>query len=874
MSETTSIYLSYHPQDRTFALKLAADLKNAGVKVWADYLEIDIKPAELIASKRDEQRSNCSAFLAILSSSYVGDEKCRSEMSEAQSQSKTIIPILLDAPENVSSAYPNAIQFSMWRNPDQYAQSFQNIMPTVKDFVGDIPSSTDQYLNTLAAELISYDGVINYVSLSVHAEPADEAEFDLNLDEEESDDDVDDDAETDEDELADDFESLDDASGAMLTLSDIHEALEIHPACILLGAAGSGKSTTLRRVALEKIWAYRSDRFENPLPIWIDLADEGGEQYAKLLSKHAPLEQAALAELILEDQIILFLDGLNEMGENAARNAKQLSDWLYEADSPEQVIVACRAASYGEALNLDLPLVMLDPLDSDRVHDLTSYHLPKNLADQFLGKVLNEAGVIKNTLVMMPMYLRKLLDIFQDQSVDELPTTVSRLLQNWIVFNWKVANQPQDSFVEITKTLSELAAGMLDQNASTSVSLTSAIQMISGKNRPDNDENRTIMSQLYQAVEANLVLLKGTKLRFAHPLLGSYFAAVTLQRDGVQHTVSKPVFDNKEFRRLPGKWDQPVMLLLGTVDDKDGVVLEVAKRDPYLAVACVAGGISVSDETKQVLRDVLSDKLDQNDWRLTYTTVRSLIQLGQADLVWSMIEDLAYGSPFKQRVAAWALGEIRHPASIPVLVEALENVEIRPIVQKALIKIGAPSIPEMVPLLDEEEYETHWDLRNTVAQTLAAIGDPEAIDYLLESLYDSVYEVRWSVANALSTFGEAAVSGLVEVVFEAESLEEEDGDTCHAAASALVWIGSQTAIEGLLNALRDANSSRRAIVAESLAEATHPLAVPALIERLGDTDYADWDDEESIADIAAMSLSRIGTHEAITAVEKWQNETS
>jgi HEAT repeat protein len=237
-----------------------------------------------------------------------------------------------------------------------------------------------------------------------------------------------------------------------------------------------------------------------------------------------------------------------------------------------------------------------------------------------------------------------------------------------------------------------------------------------------------------------------------------------------------------------------------------------------------------------------------------------------------MIEDLAYGDPFEQRVAAWALGEIGHPAAIPVLVEALENDIIRTIVQKALIKIGSPAIPEMVQLLDEEEFETHWELRSIIAQTLLAIGDPAAVEYLLESLYDSEYEVRWSAANAISGFGEVAVAGLLEIVFEAESLEDEDGDICHAAASALVWIGSQTAIEGLLNALRDVDANRRAVVAESLAEATHPLVVPALIERLNDADFAEWDDEENIAEIAAMSLERIGTSEAIAAVEKWRRE--
>lgn len=863
MTETAHVTLSYHSFDRIFALKLAADLKNAGVRVWADYLDVDVNAFHAIQSKQNEQRITCSAFLAILSPHYVGEGNCRTQLSEAGEQNKTIIPILLNAPASVVDAYENAIEYRSWRDEEQYAQSLQKTLDILKGFVGEQPDQIDQYLNTFTAELAGYEGVIDYVALSVHAEPAEEDEDDIN---------VDDDPIEDEGDVEDDF--VEETSSIMLALSDIDEALDLHPSFVLLGSAGSGKSTILRRVALEKIWAYRADRDENPLPILIDLASIDDEHPQKLLTKHAPLAPDALQELILNDQVILLIDGLNEMGETAPRQAKRLSDWIYEVDSPQQIIVACRAASYGDSLNLDLPLVTLDPINAAQVRELAALHLDGEHLSTLLDALISENDTFKNPLIVIPMYLRQLIDFFQYQPQEVLPTTLAKLLQKLVTLSWARIHQGP-SAIDVTRVeamLSQLAAGMIDDNKATSVGIAWAVQIISGKNQPDTQEQSAILYDLMVAADAKLVQINGKQVRFAHALFGSYFAALTLERDGVQHTVSAPVFDSKEFRRLPGKWDAPVIILLGLVNDRDAIVLEVAKRDPYLAAECIAGGIPVSDETKQTLHDVLFEKLDQNDWRLTYTTVRSLIQLGKPDLVWTMIEDLAYGDPFEQRVAAWALGEIGHAAAIPVLVEALENDLIRTIVQKALIKIGSPAIPELVQLLDEDEYETHWELRSTIAQTLLAIGDPESVDYLLDSLYDSVYEVRWSAANAISGFGEAAVAGLLEIVFESESLEDEDGDTCHAAASALVWIGSQAAIEGLLDALRDADGNRRAIVAESLAEAMHPLVVPALIERLSDTVYADWDDEENIADIAAMSLVRIGTPEAITAVEKWRQE--
>jgi hypothetical protein len=89
----THIFLSYRSSEVEFALKLAADLKNAGVKLWMDRL--DISPGDDWRSSLEYAVLDSEAVIAVLSPEYVGSRYCLRELARADRLEKTIFPILL-----------------------------------------------------------------------------------------------------------------------------------------------------------------------------------------------------------------------------------------------------------------------------------------------------------------------------------------------------------------------------------------------------------------------------------------------------------------------------------------------------------------------------------------------------------------------------------------------------------------------------------------------------------------------------------------------------------------------------------------------------------------------------------------------------------
>ena len=83
-----------------------------------------------------------------------------------------------------------------------------------------------------------------------------------------------------------------------------------------------------------------------------------------------------------------------------------------------------------------------------------------------------------------------------------------------------------------------------------------------------------------------------------------------------------------------------------------------------------------------------------------------------------------------RRQAALAIAAIGAPAKemIPVLVKMFRNhhrqyAELDRAVADALANIGAPSVPALIPLLEDEDYWTRYE----ASKLLKRIGTPEAL---------------------------------------------------------------------------------------------------------------------------------------------------
>ncbi len=151
-------------------------------------------------------------------------------------------------------------------------------------------------------------------------------------------------------------------------VDDLRAAVREHQRVILLGAPGSGKTTTLWRMVHDYATAARGDA-QMPLPVFVPLSgytdDEPFEVYlGRHLGPLAPYVDTYRAS----GRLILLLDGLNEMPQAGyAERVRRIQEALDRcADRNEIAVVTCRPLDYVVKLKR-LQKVEVAPLDMERI---------------------------------------------------------------------------------------------------------------------------------------------------------------------------------------------------------------------------------------------------------------------------------------------------------------------------------------------------------------------------------------------------------------------------------------------------------------------------------------------------------------------------
>jgi TIR domain len=184
MSDERHIFLSYRSIEADFALKLAADLKNAGVNLWMDRLD-GIRGGDDWRRQIEDALSpdHCALMIAALSPEYLNADYCRNELARADRLKIPFLPALLypvpDIPIQIERL--QYILFCQqdksgklertWRETDLYDSALQNLLKALPAAQkGAVPDAETQYLTSLISELESRKGVLEYVELSAQAD--------------------------------------------------------------------------------------------------------------------------------------------------------------------------------------------------------------------------------------------------------------------------------------------------------------------------------------------------------------------------------------------------------------------------------------------------------------------------------------------------------------------------------------------------------------------------------------------------------------------------------------------------------------------------------------------------------------------------------
>ena len=126
--------------------------------------------------------------------------------------------------------------------------------------------------------------------------------------------------------------------------------------------------------------------------------------------------------------------------------------------------------------------------------------------------------------------------------------------------------------------------------------------------------------------------------------------------------------------------------------------------------------------------------------------------------------------------AARALGDTKHPAAIPFLMEALrdsswwfEREQAASDLLTAIENMGAAVVEPLIEALGDKE----GTVRKYAAIMLGDLGDVRAIEELGMALYDLHHEVGEAAAEALAKFGAPAVDILIKSLSHPEAAIRE-----------------------------------------------------------------------------------------------------
>lgn len=159
--------------------------------------------------------------------------------------------------------------------------------------------------------------------------------------------------------------------------------------------------------------------------------------------------------------------------------------------------------------------------------------------------------------------------------------------------------------------------------------------------------------------------------------------------------------------------------------------------------------------------------------------------------------------------AAHALGSLSRPRTVPALVSAMGDaqVRVRQAAAQALTRIGEPAVPALVTALEGMGGR----LAPYALWALGEIGSPAAIDALVRGASDSHgWRVRWSAVESLGdTGGEKAIQALVG------ALGDRDHRVRRKASERLQTIGER-AVKPLAYLLRHSDRVTRSEARKTL----------------------------------------------------------
>jgi hypothetical protein len=191
------------------------------------------------------------------------------------------------------------------------------------------------------------------------------------------------------------------------------------------------------------------------------------------------------------DEIILLLDGLNELGHETHRRARELREWISSQSAPQHLVVTCRSEEYQTENDLGLPIVMIGEIDETQVRQYAAAYLGHDGSEEFLQSFVAKVDErpadpeMCLDLTKNPFLLTALLVIYANSRNSLLPSRRGELFERLVSTLWE-REQQRNTFGWIPQrdmevALSRLAVSMIEGDMPTRVSIEYALDHIQAR---------------------------------------------------------------------------------------------------------------------------------------------------------------------------------------------------------------------------------------------------------------------------------------------------------------------------------------------------------------------------------------------------------
>jgi len=530
-----------------------------------------------------------------------------------------------------------------------------------------------------------------------------------------------------------------DVDGESRALHDLERILSVRPRLLLLGDPGTGKSTTLRWLA-RRAEAYRPVLV--PLSRW-----EKDQSFADFLAPQGRPEE-----------LMLLLDGLNELGPHPESRLRELAEWLSEAN-PAQVVLTARPPGPDHFdIGGDLARATLRELTTGQVRGIAERRLGTEAAAGFV------AQVPRSRPARNPYLLTALLYLFEQHPGERLPLSAGRLLGRLAETVWEQQRSARPEMPPWEHAIDahiRLARAMDPDERGEDLTPAQVVSIFVGEALPA------------ASVAAGLLVHDGEFVRFEHDLLRSYFLAEAFAAVGADGFLTW-------CRANPAHWQSTALAWSGLSAQADEFLAKLHWSDAaeLIGRGYVAGPAVVRRHVERAMSDLFA-----GEWRTFHPVLTGLRRIGE-QAVPALVAGLASASDEQAKARiAFVLGRIGGPGAVAAL---------RPMLRPAP---GLPRAHAWSALTNIDDEEAYWvlaewasdaepGLRAAAATALAHVDRPAREADLVHLADDDDPRVRAAAIVSLGKLRARRSAGVV-----ARHATDEDSRVRAAVMTAFAAFG-------------------------------------------------------------------------------------